>query len=1063
MRSVTLLQSKLTIPALENDVILRESLIQMLQEAARKRLVVFTAGAGYGKTTVLVQYLMGKKRICWYNPGPEDDNVYTFSLYLAGALDALLPGIRLWYEEKISEEEKFDWKIAFSLLMAGMELFSSKSPASILVIDDWHHVQDSSEIRLFFNRFLACRPEWLQVILLSRQQVALAEVERLRASDEVLDITEAELTFSLTETKNLLQQFHSKLDHKQQIKQIYEYTEGWVIAIRLFMNYWQKEGLFPGESWQLEPDKLKALFEYLAYDVLERQTLEMQNFLLQTALTDSFSLAYCKEVMGDRFFAALLEKALKKGLFLYKVGPDVYRYHNLFREFLCREAKFRIGDLAATYNKIGLFYRKRKLIERALPFLLLAENWQALCELLCEEGRHWVSSGRGKLLKNYIEELPVEYRQRPEIYLALGDDSRFACHYDQAIAWYNQAKTAFDAAKCSSGWSKAMRSIGETYVDIIQPVHAQNYLKLAYKALDVELTQEKAAILGLMAENMINRGNPRRAERYRRLMTGLMPLGLEDKNNLAARILLRTGRLKEATEMLEKRYSREQASYHVPRSFRETTLLLSLCYTYSGKQEAAISLAQAGIALAEKMRSPFVLAIAYVRKGHALLLREATRKEAWELYGKALEIAERMGISRSKTELLQGLSLLHALKGDWTKARKIGLEGIAITETVQDRWFTAVLYHTLGMGAVMVENQADAKTFLQKGLALFSACGDSFGQAVSFWWLALLAAKLKQRTEFQEFYQQFSQLVGEYGYEFLLEGPSLLGNVAALSYQPFAEWSAEYDESDRNGDKTNIELRIKTLGPLQLWRYGEEVASREWRRGSSRQLLGLLLTERNCLVSKERIMCELWPEVNQQTALRNFKAALHDLLAVLEPLRRPRSPSSYIIRKGSCYQLLSENMVIDVSCFETDLAKGMRLAEESLTDDDQDKNQKAQMILANALKGYEGEYLAGESGSDAVQKERERLRTLAVNGAELLALLHMKRQEYEQALSWSQWILRQDICWEKAYQFMLELYGKQANQVMLVRTYQRCVDVLETELSVTPSPETVKLFRRYRE
>lgn len=1060
MQDVTILTNKITIPTLGGDVVYRPNLNEKFSKMLAYSLTIIVAGAGYGKTTALVQYLIKERlSVGWYNPGPEDDHVYSFSAYLAGALNSLLPGLKDWYMEKAATEENFNWKTAFLLIMTGLEFFGGQNMAGTLVIDDWQYVQDDTEICLFFDRFLACRPAGLHVVIISREPTNLSEVERIRSKGQVLTIGCSDLTFDVCEVESLLSKAKELPVSKGQIEKIVAYTEGWIIAIKLLVSQLQGGIDCFADSLSIDTGNMDGLFEYLAQIVLGRQSAEVQEFLLQTALVESFTISYCKEVLGSERSASLLNIVLKKGLFIYRIGQGAYRYHSLFRDFLCREAELKIPNLTALHAKIGYYYWQRENAERALYFLLLGAQWEKAEEVLCKVGRRLVSSGRDRLLQSYLEQLPQPYRQNPEILLALGDAARYACAYDQAIDWYKQAGQKFKETQDMVGWSHACRGIGETYLDIIQPVNAQSYLKQAYQSLPEKYREEKAAILGLMAENMINHGNSWRAERYHRLMVSMLPCVAEDKNNLQVRILLRTGQLFEGIEILERRYEQEKVAYHVPRSFRESPLVLSIYYTYVGQGNRALELAQEGIELAEKLRSPFGTAVGYMRLGHALLLTyRQNRGECQHAYQQATEIAERMGVLRGQTEAYQGRSLMHALDGDWPAAKRMGLEGIKITETVQDEWFTAVLYHTLGMGAALCACFEEAEAYIMKALQLFERCRDVYGQAVGYWWLTYLGYQRQEPLAFIASYSRLLDYCQRYGYGFLLEKPCMLGDLAGVSSQPFKQWFETLQSQETSPEvavATKAPLVIQALGPLKVWRQGQKVSSQEWRRVGAKQLLCLLITLRGSLASRDKLMVCLWPDANREVAGRNFKVVLNHLSNVIEPERQPRKPCYFITRQGAAYQLaIGPECQLDVVRFEALLAEGCGLADSQPV--------QAKALLQEAMQLYQGEYLSGENVDEFSLQERERLQGLALQGAEQLATICLKQKKYKEAVEWTERILKIDSCWEKAYQLQLVCYGEMGNAVMLARTYKRCLGILEHELGVKPSPKTWQIYQQYQ-
>ncbi|HWR30973.1 MAG TPA: BTAD domain-containing putative transcriptional regulator, partial [Negativicutes bacterium] len=951
----------------------------------------------------------------------------------------------------IETEKQFNWKNAFSIFMAGIENYNKKS--AVLVVDDWHLVHKDVEIQQFFDRFLACKSQSLHIVILSREKINLQETNRLQVNGKLLEIQGADLMFSQGELYQLIDQVIPNRYSAEDIRKIYDLTEGWIMVIRLFTNSWSSK-LHQPASMQEHVEEMDTLFEFMARDVLVRQHPELQTFLLKSSILDSFTVKVCQTVLGSDFKYEYLEAAFKHGLFLSEVGKGTYRYHQLFREFLMQEATNKIADLSLVYSKAGEYYLHWDEPERALQYFILGGEVERAIAVLCKISRDLVHSGRTRLLHQILQQLP-EAEACPDIILALGDEARFACQYKTAIRLYEKVARTYQTSSNGRGESAAYLGMGETYLDIIQPLQAEKFLRRAYKALPPENGEEKAAILNLMAENMINQGSPKRAERYSRLARNKIPV--DDKNNLEARILLRTGRIQDVISLKEKENPPDQKSYHVPCSFRESSLILSVCYAYAGQATEALSTAQQGIEVGEKLGSPFISAIGYARLGHALLIQEKRDLEqCWSAYRHSLEISSKLDIPRSRTEVLQGTALLYALAGDWCAAERCGREGIAITEKCCDRWFTAILYHTLGMSAALCQRFAEAETYLQKGTQLFQHCGDHFGQAAATWWGAYIALATHQKEIFTSQFGRLLELCRDYNCEFLFKRPSLLGDISNFSSEPF------FAEARRLGIEsaarpasaaTPYKLQIQVLGNLKVWRNGEEITTSSWRRESSRHLFALLLATRHEPLHKEELMDYLWPEADFEAASRNFKVVLSNLMIVLEPHRLPRENSSFIQRKGTIYQFnLSASYSLDADDFESAAHRAMNSVLQNPTE--------AEQLFQKAIGLYQGDYLDCDWQNELYLAERERLASLFMQAVETLVKLCISQQRYEEALQWADTMLRHDKCWEQAYQLKMLCYGNLQNIPMAVRTYKKCCAILQEELCVQQSDKTTEIYRQ---
>ncbi|HWR39893.1 MAG TPA: BTAD domain-containing putative transcriptional regulator [Patescibacteria group bacterium] len=1072
-----LLKSKLGVSKLDHHILARPVLLEKLKAMGQYAVTVITADAGYGKTTTLLQALRRMDRpYGWYTPGPEDDNVFIFSLYLAAALGPLYPELKEWYQTNIPVRDQFNWKTLFSVFSTGLEYWSEGQPEGILVIDDWFVVQHEPEIRKFMDRFLACKPSQLHVVLLSREEVTLSEISRLKASGGILEINAGDLTFQVGEVAEYVNQVTPGRYSAAEAEQIYRLTEGWAMAVRMLVSARSKD-LKDGFSVLSPSGNTAHLFSYLAYDVLDRQPEQLQTFLLKTALVESFTRELCRAILAEEFKPAHLSAVLASGLFLYEMGNGSYRYHQLFREFLITEAAKRLDEEVRReiHRRVGRYFQRDGKDELALGHLIAAGQEEAAGEMLAGISRRMVQSGRGRLMRSYLQQLP-QVNRHPHILMACGDEARFACHYKAAQDHYQQAAEAYRALGDPTGESHAFRGRGEIYLDIIQPLEADKYLRRAYKALPTGYGEEKASLIQLLAENMINRGDSHRAARYRWLLE--QRVSYQDKNNFAARILLRTGKVKEAIRLLEAQLSlKDSQPFRIPCSFRESPLILSVCYSYAGQAEAAIRMAERGIAAGEQTNAPFTVAVGHYRKAHALLVQNPRNLEAaWTAYRQSEAVGGPLSIPRSRTEIFQGQCLLHGLAHDWRSAQEAGMAGVRITEKVGDNWFTAILYHTLGMAAALCGEYDESEAFLDKAGGLFRACGDTLGQTAGLWWQSYLCYQQGDWSRFFGVFQRLIQETENLGYEFLLQGPSLLGDISQFSSEPFFRAAQE-----QCGSETGIKeppalpaeltagvavthsaaalstgqylLDIRTLGSLKVWNAFAGGLISDWRRENARNLFCLFLTFRHTPLHKEAIMHHLWPEADGETGRRNFKVTLHTLQSVLEPDRQPRQAGRFIQRSGALYRFVfAEGVRLDVVQFEELL---------TAQHDDRENDRSWEAALAQAMAFYQGKFLAGEEDFDWLRREQERLDRLYIRAGDELTRLCIRQQRYEDALRWAETVTQHDPCWERSYQYMLWCYGKMQNSVMVARVYNNCCRVLAEELGIRPSRRTREIYQRF--
>ena len=1052
MRNV--LASKITIPTLDQAVIARKALHTKMLGIKKHPITVITAGAGYGKTMSLVRFLTAEKlTLAWYSMGPEDDNLYSFSVYLAAALDAIFPGLKKWYCTNLAREQRWDWKVLFYNLMAGIEQFTDKKSKGLLIIDDWQYGQGDKEISSFFNRVLAELMERIQVVLISREYVPLATVEKARIGGKVLDLTQEDFLLDTQDIQSLFAQEGLATINKDVLHNVLSKTEGWVIAVKLLLHQCQRQG---EEFWQdltTENFDSASLFAYLTQDVFSGESAQVQNFSMQASLVENFDLSFCQEICGVEKPQQWLAAMAKRGLFLSKIGKDTYRFHSLFRSFLQQQAEELLPNLTDLYGEIGLFYERKKTPDKALPFLLKGKQWRKVSKLLAEVGPHWVLSGRQKIFTTYLQQLPEDYQKNPAIYIAKGHMERITNNYDKAIQWYKKAIRDYKEAQDTLGQSHGYRSLGELYLDIIQPEQAQKYLRQAYKLLNAKQLSEKAALLYLMSENMINYGNSKRAEWYFNLWQRAEDfLGL-DSNNLQARFYLRTGKINDAIQILEKK---QESVDRLPCSFRESSLILSLCYTFRGDVEQATANAKESIAYAQKMQLSFAQVIGQARLGHALLTEfKNNKQQCLQAYEQAQSLADRLQVPRGKTEIAWGRCLINGLEGQWSKAQQEGLYALSITEKGHDNWFTAELYLSLSQAAGLCKEYTKTREYAKIALDAFEKCRDTLGQVAALWQLCHAFYGLQQQVKFKTVYAKLVLLSRQNECQYLLNKKNILTDITGNISGQLQQYHDKISSLQAKQKKTKLEkgLYIQTLGGLTVFRAGKEVSDKEWGRRAAKQLFMLLVTKRAHPITKEELMEVLWPQAKSKSAQVNFKVVLNYLNKLLEPGRAVRGNSRFIDKGDTYLQLrLDKDFQIDAQQFEALITEGLRQKNNSL---------QAEELLTEGLKLYKGEYLAGEYLDDFSLREREHLQVLAIKGAEALAELLINEKQYDKALVWCDKILALDNAWEKAYQLKIICYGEAKRTALVEKVYRTCIANLQNELGISISYSTENIYKKY--
>lgn len=249
------------------------------------------------------------------------------------------------------------------------------------------------------------------------------------------------------------------------------------------------------------------------------------------------------------------------------------------------------------------------------------------------------------------------------------------------------------------------------------------------------------------------------------------------------------------------------------------------------------------------------------------------------------------------------------------------------------------------------------------------------------------------------------------------------------------------------------DLYVQTLGRFAVWRDDERLPDNAWGRDKARRLFQYLLTNRQRFVIKERIVDELWPELDVARADRDFKVALNALNTALQPNRAARELSIFISRQGSSYGLNPEASIrLDVVEFEEALTAGSQA--------ERPDPAAAISYYQQALQLYQGEYLPDTLYDDWASAERERLTALYLSGATRLAGLLLAQGATVEMVMWCQRVIAIDRCWEEAYRLLMRGHMAHGNRPLAIRVYQQCRAALAEELGIEPMADTTRLYRQ---
>ncbi len=348
----------------------RRRLVDRLVTASRLPLTVLSAPAGFGKTTLLTEWLAGTAAegtaVAWLSLDRRDNDPVLFWTYLVSALQAAVPGLGDSALGLLVPSSR-STDAALAALLNDVEGLPDDV---VLALDDYHLI-DAPEIHAGMAFVLEHQPSQLHLILATRVDPPLP-VAQLRARGRLAELRAGDLRFRPEEAAAYLNGAMVLGLSEQDVATLGERTEGWIAALQLAalsLQGREEAGAFIAEFAGDD----HYIVDYLAEEVLGRQTGEVRDFLLRTSILDGLSGPLCDAVTSQAGGRAMLVALERANLFLVPLDDrrQWYRYHHLFADVLhAHLLDERPGEVAGLHQRASAWYSAHDDVSRAIDHAL---------------------------------------------------------------------------------------------------------------------------------------------------------------------------------------------------------------------------------------------------------------------------------------------------------------------------------------------------------------------------------------------------------------------------------------------------------------------------------------------------------------------------------------------------------------------------------------------------------------------------------------------------------------------------------------------------------------------
>lgn len=1050
--------TKILLPGKRSGLLHRPRLVDFLHEHIDRKLLLVSAPAGYGKTSLMIDLAHETTLpVCWYSIDPTDSDPKIFLEYIVASLRRQFPDFGSHTLSVLAEPSSMrDAAIVVNTLVT--EIYEDIPGYFVLILDDYHTVEESEKINQILDTFLRLSPENAHLILASRTLPSRLTLTRLTARQEIAGLGQNDLRFSANEIRSFVKQNYSADLSEKDAHELAANSEGWITGILLTtQTMWQ--GLFQHLAKTQGPQG--RVFSYLASEVFEQQPAELQRLLLDSSILDQLNPSLCNELFEIANSRELLQQLEQKNLFITRLESDElwYRYHHLFREFL--ESRLRDADRTrwqTLHQRAAELFGSRGQWDLVLQHYLEIRAFGEAALVLEKIAHETFEAGHWTRLSKWIDALPAEVLNvhpnlivwRGELDDEIGDLNKANELYSHALGIFEKQNDGIGVGKTLIKQAMSLRFQGQY----------QGSIENCRRALTLLPDEEKGEIAE--AHRLIGISNGRMGNWSKCVEELNVALEIYTALTDYAHIALtcqdlglahRTAGHSDAQKYYERAVENWRKANNV-RGLANTLNGMGVGYHREGNYEKAIETLENAVRQARQSGQLRVEALAHASLGD-VYRDKGEYLRAQEVYEAAFDIAGRINEGFIITYTLSALGETLLRVGDYATADELIHQALDQAQLHHSDYELGLGNTSLGILNYQKGNVDAAAEYLKRASELLDKGGAKRDSARAHLHLAqanLLQDKFDEATEQLLIIADLGSAIDED--QFIVGDGKLVlplvkyavskkigGSYFASALEKIKALAPASTSEEAEEESVHSSVEAYAFGTVRVVADGNQISRTDWASNTAKELFFLLLANPMGL-RKEEIVDALWAEIPPAKANGMFHTSLYRIRrALLQDIT---------VYENGLYRLNEEiDLWDDVSEFNKLINQAKSSSSEQNRFD----------LYCKAIELYQGDYFEDCYGDWCIAI-RSDLLTKYLDASYELAKYYASRSEIKQALDLFQKILAKDGCREEIYQATMRIQSEAGDRNGAIRTFQRCVDTLRKELRVEPSHETRLLYEQ---
>ncbi|WP_433761533.1 protein kinase domain-containing protein [Nocardia sp. CA-135398] len=457
-------------PAAPHTMIARTRLLALLRDGGDRRLTLIHGPAGFGKTTLALQWATALAAedvpVAWLTTDPDDDNIVWFLSHLVEAIRRVAPELArelgTLLEERSSDTARY-------VLSALIDKIHSGGQTMVLVIDDWHRVHAETTCAAL-DYLLEHGCHHLRLVIASRTRACLP-LSRMLVHDELVEIDVAELRFDPQETGAFLADSGGLSLSTDDVNRLQETTEGWPAALQLASLSLRGHD-HPAAFIDQLTGRHRALADYLAENVLDSLEPPLLDFLLATAITERVCADLAVRLTDRSDSQELLEEIADRNLFLRHLDEEDqwFQYHHLFADYLRRRlVRSDPARLAQLHRRAADWCDEHEIATAAVDHALAADDPDYAADLVERRAMDLIEGSRMATFLGLLTKLPQSVAQaRPRLQICRAWANVGLQRWEQVQLALEDLSAALDAGAATGTEATKLRIEAETVTGAAQ-------------------------------------------------------------------------------------------------------------------------------------------------------------------------------------------------------------------------------------------------------------------------------------------------------------------------------------------------------------------------------------------------------------------------------------------------------------------------------------------------------------------------------------------------------------------------------------------------------------------